>query len=73
MIIQQLYNTSKATNKNVLVLVIRQVDFDANKKNAGCKINMTPRKIPSPEFSSLGHLCADMNVLGLQVPILCTF
>ena len=35
---------------------------------------MTPRKkIPSPEFSSLvnhgicGHLCADMNVLGLQV------
>ena len=35
--------------------------------------NMTPRKIPSPEFSSLvnhgicGHLCADMNVLGLQV------
>ena len=44
------------------------------KKNAGRKINMTPRKIPSPEFSSLvricGHLsclCADMNVLGLQV------
>ena len=43
------------------------------KKNAGHKINMTPRKIPSPEFSSLvshgicGHLCADMNVLGLQV------
>ena len=43
------------------------------KKNAGRKINMTPRKIPSPEFSSLvnhgisGHLCADRNVLGLQV------
>ena len=41
------------------------------KKNAGPKINMTPRKILSPEFSSLvnhgicGHLCAD--VLGLQV------
>ena len=34
---------------------------------------MTPRKTPSPEFSSLvnygicGRLCADMNVLGLQV------
>ena len=32
----------------------------------------TPRKIPSPEFSSLvnhgigGHLCADMNILGIQ-------
>ena len=43
------------------------------KKNAGCKINMTLRKIRSPEFSSLvnhgicDHLCADMNVLGLQV------
>ena len=43
------------------------------KKNAGRKINMTPRKIPSPEFSSLVnhgicvHQCADMNVLGLQV------
>ena len=50
-----------------------RVDFDANKKNAGRKINMTPRKKPSPEFSShvnhgiCGHLCADMNVLGLQV------
>ena len=39
--------------KNVLVLVIGRVDFDANKKNAGRKINMTPRKIPNPEFSSL--------------------
>ena len=54
--------------KNVLVLVIGRVDFDANKKNAGRKINMTPRKIPTPEFSSLvnhgicDHLCADMNV-----------
>ena len=63
----------KGQEKNVLVLVIRRVDFDANKKNAGHKINMTPRKIPSPEFSSLvnhgicGHLCADTNVLGLQV------
>ena len=34
---------------------------------------MTPRKIPSPEFSLLvnhgicGHMCADKNVLGLQV------
>ena len=34
---------------------------------------MTPRKIPSPEFSSpvshgiRGHLYTDMNVLGLQV------
>ena len=43
------------------------------KKNAGLKINMTLRKIPSPEFSSpvshgiRGHLYADMNVLGLQV------
>ena len=43
------------------------------KKNVGRKINMTPRKIPSPEFSSLvnhgirGHLSADMNVLSLQV------
>ena len=59
--------------KNVLVLVIGRVDFDANKKNSGRKINMTPRKILSPEFSSFvyhgicGHLCADMNVLGLQV------
>ena len=41
------------------------------KKNVGRKINMTPRKIPSPEFSSLvnhgicGYLCAEMNVLGL--------
>ena len=63
----------KARKKNVLVLVIGRVDFDANKKNAGRKMNMTLRKIPSPEFSSLvnhgicGHLCADMNVLGLQV------
>ena len=64
--------------KNVLVLVIGRVDFDANKKNAGGKINMTPRKLPSPEFSSLvnhgicGHLCADMNVrvLFLQVHFL---
>ena len=62
--------------KNVLILVIGRVDFDANKKNAGRKIYMTPRKIPSPEFSSLvnhgicGHLCADMNVLGLQVHLL---
>ena len=54
-------------------LVIGRVDFDANKKNAGRKINMTPGKIPCPEFSSLvnhgirGHLCADINVLGLQV------
>ena len=38
--------------KNVLVLVIERVDFDANKKIAGSKINMTPRKIPSPVFSS---------------------
>ena len=43
------------------------------KKNAGRRINMTPRKIPSPEVSSpvnhriRGHLCADMNVLGLQL------
>ena len=43
------------------------------KKNAGRRINMTPRKIPSPEVSSpvnhgiRGHLYADMNVLGLQL------
>ena len=43
------------------------------KKNAGRKINITLRKIPSPEFSSLvnhgicGYLFAEMNVLGLQV------
>ena len=43
------------------------------KKNAGRKIKMTPRKIPSPEFSSpvnhgiRGHLYTNMNVLGLQV------
>ena len=59
--------------KNVLVLVIGRVDFDANKKNAGRKINLTSRKIPSAEFSSpvnhgiCGHLYPDMNVLGLQV------
>ena len=41
------------------------------KKNAGRKINTTPRKIPSQVFSSpvnhgvCDHLCADMNVLGL--------
>ena len=28
--------------KNVLVLVIGRVDFDANKNNAGRKINTTP-------------------------------
>ena len=27
------------------------VDFDANKKNAGGKIKMTPRKIQTPVFS----------------------
>ena len=59
--------------KNVLVLVIGWVDFDANNKNVGHKMNMTLRKIPSPEFSSLvnhgirGHLYADMKVSGLQV------
>ena len=65
--------TALGQEKNVLVLVIGRVDFDANKKNAGRKINMTPRKIPSPEFSLLvnhgicGHLCAEMNVLGRHV------
>ena len=43
---------SKAREKNVLVLVIGRVDFDANKKNAGRKINTTLRKIQSPVFSS---------------------
>ena len=38
--------------KNVLVLVIGRVDFDADKKNAGRKVNTTPRKIQSPVFSS---------------------
>ena len=38
--------------KNVLVLVIGQVDFDTNKKKAGRKINTTPRKIQSPVFFS---------------------
>ena len=38
--------------KNVLVLVIGRVDFDANKKNADRKINTTPRNIHSPIFSS---------------------
>ena len=69
-------------NKNVLVLVIGRVDFDANLKNAGRKINMTPRKIQSPLFSSpvnyqhprsSAFLVADMNVLGLKFMFLCTF
>ena len=43
------------------------------KKNVGRRINMTPRKIPSPEVSSpvnhgiRGYLYSDMNVLGLQL------
>ena len=37
-----LFAQYKARKKNVLVLVIRRVDFEANKKNAGRKINMTP-------------------------------
>ena len=42
--------------KNVLVLVIGRVDFDENEKNAGRKINVTPRKIPSPGiFSPVNH------------------
>ena len=45
-------NEIRPGKKNVLVLVIGRVDFDANKKNAGRKINTTPRKIPSPVFSS---------------------
>ena len=40
-----MYN--KTRKKNVLVLVIGRVDFDANKKNAGHKIKITP----SPVFS----------------------
>ena len=72
----------KARKKNVLVLVIGRVDFDANKKNAGRKIKMTPRKIPSPVFSSpVNHRhprssafgVAEMNVLGLKFMFLCTF
>ena len=68
--------------KNVLVLVIGRVDFDANKKNAGRKIKMTPRKIQSPVFSSpVNHRhprssafrVADTNVLGLKFMFLCTF
>ena len=46
-----MYN--KTRKKNVLVLVIGRVDFDANKKNAGHKIKITPRKIQSPVFSLL--------------------
>ena len=70
---KQVANGHVGPGKNALVLVIGRVDFDANKKNAGRKINMTPRKIPSPEVSSLvnhlihGHLHADVNVLGLQL------
>ena len=68
--------------KNVLVLVIGRVDFDANKKNAGHKIKMTLRKIQSPVFSlpvnhhhphSSAFRVADMNVLGLKFMFLCTF
>ena len=67
------WNTHKAKKKNVLVLVIGGSILTQIKKNVGRKINMTPRKIPSQEFSSLinhgicGHLCAGMNILGLQV------
>ena len=36
------------------------VDFDENKKNAGRKINVTPRKIPSPVFFHL-------SIIGIHV------
>ena len=44
-------NQKLGQEKRVLVLVNGRVDFDANKQNAGHKINMTPRKIQSPIFS----------------------
>ena len=68
--------TNKARKKNVLVLVIRRVDFDANKKNVGRKIKMTLRKRQSPVFSlpvnhqhprSSAFRVADMNVWDLSL------
>ena len=64
----------KAREKNILVLVIGRVDFDANKKKWGPQNKYDTKKNTSPEFSSLvnhgicGHLC-----LGLQVHLQCTF
>ena len=73
-------NNSKARKKNVLVLVIGRVDFDANKKKRAEK-KITPRKIESGIFFPVNHRhprssafrIADMNILGFKFMFLCTF
>ena len=66
--------------KNILVLVIGRVDFDAKKMRAQNK-NDTEKSTESGIYLPVNHRhprsptyrVADMNVLGLKFMFLCTF